>query len=205
MPHKIVDPSHGEPKNNEARRAVLVFGVDEIRLHRDGSSVPVTVDALNSSGVDGLADVTHLVINIHCSSAHLAPLHRLSLSRLTSLHTLSIQVQYDTDVNDRIITVWRGILAVLQSLPEATRIANVSITSPVPHRVLRVGWASSTLVRDLAQPLYSMDHCLVALVDRAPLQEIVLVAPADEYFTSTERTRVRAFFPALSDYGLLRF
>ncbi|GJE91964.1 hypothetical protein PsYK624_081160 [Phanerochaete sordida] len=63
----------------------------------------------------------------------------LNLSQIPamSLCPLTVTVVYDTVCTDSIVDVWTAILAVLRSVPEATLLARVTLTSLVPLAVLR--------------------------------------------------------------------
>ncbi|GJE92502.1 hypothetical protein PsYK624_086560 [Phanerochaete sordida] len=148
------------------------------------------------------AQTLHIIV--YSGTPHAAALRHVDLARNRTLRALKIEVVYDTLDGSRIIDVWRSILAVLRSITEATALECLTLTSPVPLASLRAGWSRSALVAALRQPLYSIDHCLVGIVDSAPVEYVVVVAPQGETFLSTDWARARSLLPALYDYGMLR-
>ena len=133
----------------------------------------------------------------------MASLRDFNLALFPSLRTLVIDVVPENAGDAQLVIVWNGILAILRSIPPATQIQHLRLSSPVWQSVIHSGWAQSTLVRALQRPLYSVDRCLAFLVDRAPLQVITLVPPPGERFSSVEWVRVESLFEALRSYGML--
>ncbi|GJE92604.1 hypothetical protein PsYK624_087590 [Phanerochaete sordida] len=153
----------------------------------------------------GLANIEHLNIVVYTTTSLLEALRQCDLARYPALRSLSIEIVYDTVDSSRVVDVWRSILAVLRSIPATTALEHLTLTSPVPLAALCSGWSRSALVAVLQQPLYSIDHCLVRIVDRAPLEHVTVVPPQGETFFSSNWARVRSFFRALYDYDMLRY
>ncbi|GJE92507.1 hypothetical protein PsYK624_086610 [Phanerochaete sordida] len=185
----------------------VVFGPASIDILRNDA--PPTPSAAVAERVCALQEpidtTSDLHIVVYGSTPFLAALRRLDLSRNLALRSLGVEVVYDTLDNSRVVDVWSGILPVLRSIPEATALERVSLTSPVSLASLRGGWSRFVLVAGLAQLLYSIDHCLVRVVDRAPLDHINILPPSGELFLSMDWVRTKTLFPALYDYGMLRY
>lgn len=71
--------------------------------------------------------------------------------------------------------------------------------------VLRNRWAQSALVVALERPLYSVDRCLVGLVEHSGgrMRAITVIAPEGQVFLEMDKARFGAFFRALQDYDML--
>ncbi|EKM60563.1 uncharacterized protein PHACADRAFT_179805 [Phanerochaete carnosa HHB-10118-sp] len=212
--------------NIGASAVCLTFGPSVMTLQQgiSGVVIPITMETLNDGGIAMLEDLEHLQITIHTSSrtcsashlavlplslrvflAHLTSMNRLGLSYFPLLRSLTFHIVFDT-INDAcVIHAWAGTFTVVCTIPEASQLEHLTLSSPVPRAIMRSAWSSSTLVRALERPPYSLDRCLVALVDRAPLRVITLVAPQGEQFMSSDWVRARSFFRALWDYGMLEF
>ncbi|GJE92601.1 hypothetical protein PsYK624_087560 [Phanerochaete sordida] len=185
------------------------FGPAGVELQQeDGApALPAAVSGPNSKALQE-ADVNHIQrvdIVVYASTPLLEVLHRFTLASYTNMRSLSVEVVYDTNDSSHIVDVWRNILPVLRSIHDTAQLEHLTLTSPVPLATLRSGWSGSTTVAGLQQPLYSIDHALVRLVDRAPLEHVIVVPPQGETFLSTDWARARSFFPALFDYDMLRY
>ncbi|EKM60562.1 uncharacterized protein PHACADRAFT_246583 [Phanerochaete carnosa HHB-10118-sp] len=129
-------------------------------------------------------------------------MNHLDLSRFPALRSLTFYVVFDTLDSTCVVRAWTGILAAVRTIPRISHLEHFTLCSPASQAIMRSG---SALFHALEQPLYSLDRCLAALVDRAPLRVVTLVPPQGEEFISSDWIRARSFFSALWDYDMLAF
>ena len=119
--------------------------------------------------------------------------------------------------HDDALKAWtciRGILASLKDVAPEKPIA-LLIENPVPLAVIR-GAVTTNAFEGLRRYLFGADKTMSTLIDRCKVRSPVFLTPARRHpfaelaqeqqcMLEEDEVRLRALFPALSDYGMLSF